>query len=137
MVELAAIIVVALGLAFGIQAFLIKPYRIPSGSMEPTLAIGQRVLVNRIGNNFGDPAIGDVTVFHPPTGAEDGKECGADANIVVIPTASRMHETGPRYETLFKKLGAAEVTVMDFDTRRDCLEPGRLRRLEVDTPGML
>ncbi len=55
---------------------------------------------------------------------------GADANIVVIPTASRMHETGPRYEQLFKAIGAAEVAVMDFDTRRDCQEPGRLRRLE-------
>src|SRR6266478_7466717 len=55
---------------------------------------------------------------------------GANANIVVIPTASRMHETGPRYEQLFKDLGAAEVAVMDFDTRRDCQEPGRLRRLE-------
>jgi cyanophycinase len=56
---------------------------------------------------------------------------GADAaDIVVIPTASRMHETGPRYEKLFADLGAARVTVMDFDTRRDCQEPGRLRRLE-------
>src|ERR1700691_3231528 len=55
---------------------------------------------------------------------------GEDANIVVIPTASRMHETGPRYEALFQELGAREVTVMDFDTRRDCQEPGRLRRLE-------
>src|SRR6202000_1933397 len=55
---------------------------------------------------------------------------GSAANIVVIPTASRMHETGPRYEKLFKDLGAAEVAVMDFDTRRDCQEPGRLRRLE-------
>ena len=55
---------------------------------------------------------------------------GSDANIVVIPTASRIHETGPRYEQLFKDLGAAEVAVMDFDTRRDCQEPGRLRRLE-------
>ena len=55
---------------------------------------------------------------------------GDEANIVVIPTASRMHETGPRYERLFKDLGAAEVAVMDFDTRRDCQEPGRLRRLE-------
>ena len=55
---------------------------------------------------------------------------GSEANIVVIPTASRMHETGPRYEQLFKNLGAAEVAVMDFDTRRDCQEPGRLRRLE-------
>jgi cyanophycinase len=55
---------------------------------------------------------------------------GSGANIVVIPTASRMNETGPRYETLFKDIGAECVTVMDFDTRRDCQEPGRLRRLE-------
>src|SRR6202167_5385193 len=55
---------------------------------------------------------------------------GEDADIVVIPTASRMHETGPRYEGIFKELGARQVTVMDFDTRRDCREPGRLRRLE-------
>src|SRR6202451_2978600 len=59
-----------------------------------------------------------------------GVSGGSDANIVVIPTASRMHETGPRYEKIFKELGAAEVAVMDFDTRRDCQEPGRLRRLE-------
>jgi cyanophycinase len=58
---------------------------------------------------------------------------GADANVVVIPTASRMNETGPRYEKLFKELGAAEVTSMDFDTRRDCQEPGRLRRIEEAT----
>ncbi len=76
-VETILIVAVALGLALGIQAFLIKPYRIPSESMVPTLQIGQRVLVNRLGNNFGDPAIGDVTVFHPPAGAENGKECGA------------------------------------------------------------
>ena len=58
---------------------------------------------------------------------------GTNANIVVIPTASRMHETGPRYEKLFKELGAAEVTSMDFDTRRDCQESGRLRRIEEAT----
>ena len=55
---------------------------------------------------------------------------GAAADIVVIPTDSRMHETGPRYETVFKDIGAPRVTVMDFDTRRDCQEAGRLRRLE-------
>src|SRR6202000_792208 len=58
---------------------------------------------------------------------------GSSANIVVIPPASRMHETGPRYEKLFKESGADEVAVMDFDTRRDCQEPGRLRRLEEAT----
>ncbi len=58
---------------------------------------------------------------------------GDEADIVVIPTASRMHETGPRYEQLFTQIGAARVTVMDFDTRRDCQEAGRLKRLEEAT----
>ena len=57
----------------------------------------------------------------------------ADADIVVIPTASKMHETGTRYEAIFRDLGAARVTVMDFDTRRDCQEPNRLQRLEEAT----
>jgi cyanophycinase len=55
---------------------------------------------------------------------------GARSDIVVIPTASRMHETGPRYEEVFSDIGARRVTVMDFDTRRDCQEAGRLKRLE-------
>jgi len=54
---------------------------------------------------------------------------GSSADIVVIPTASRLHETGPRYERLFRDIGAARVEVMDFDTRRDCHEAGRLARL--------
>jgi cyanophycinase len=58
---------------------------------------------------------------------------GEAADIVVIPTASKMHETGPRYEALFRDLGAARVTVMDFDTRRDCQEPNRLQRIEEAT----
>jgi cyanophycinase len=58
---------------------------------------------------------------------------GESADIVVIPTASRMHETGPRYEKIFQDLGARQVTVMDFDTRRDCQEAGRLKRLEEAT----
>jgi cyanophycinase len=58
---------------------------------------------------------------------------GPEADIVVIPTASRMHETGPRYETVFRELGAARVSVMDFDTRRDCREANRLSRLEEAT----
>ena len=76
LVELVLIIVVALGLALGIQAFLVKPYRIPSESMVPTLAVGQRVLVNRIGARLGPPHVGDIVVFHPPEGAESGNTCG-------------------------------------------------------------
>ncbi len=40
--------------------------------MEPTLAIGQRVLVNRIGMDFGEPHVGEIAVFHPPEGRRAG-----------------------------------------------------------------
>ncbi len=82
-VELVVIVVVALGLALGIQAWVIKPYRIPSGSMEPTLAIGQRVLVNRIGTDFGGPHVGEIAVFHPPEGAEQ-EECGPSPHVIKL-----------------------------------------------------
>ncbi len=74
-VEFVLIVAIALALAFGIQAFVVKPYRIPSGSMEPTLKIGQRVLVDRIGNDFFAPSVGDIVVFHPPAGAPT-ETCG-------------------------------------------------------------
>jgi signal peptidase I len=75
LLELVLIVAVALALALGIQAFLVKPYRIPSESMVPTLTVGQRVLVNRIGNRFGAPKVGDIVVFHPPVGNKDNT-CG-------------------------------------------------------------
>jgi signal peptidase I len=66
-IELVATIAVAIGVALLIQAFIVKPYRIPSGSMEPTLSIGQRVLANRMDTS---PSLGDIVVFHPPSGAD-------------------------------------------------------------------
>jgi signal peptidase I len=78
LVELVAIVAVAIGLALLIQAFVIKPYQIPSPSMVPTLEVGQRVLVNRFIYHLKDPEVGDIVVFHPPTGATGGgPECGA------------------------------------------------------------
>ncbi len=71
-VELVVIVAVALGLALAIQAFLVKPYRIPSGSMLPTLHIDQRILVDRIGNDFSSPHVGDIIVFHPPQNYASG-----------------------------------------------------------------
>jgi signal peptidase I len=75
-VELIVIVALAIGLALLIQAFLVKPYQIPSESMEPTLDVGQRVLVDRVSYHFGDPEIGDIVVFHPPQGAVSGPQCG-------------------------------------------------------------
>jgi signal peptidase I len=46
--------------------------------MEPTLNVGQRVLVNRFLYHFTDPKIGDIVVFHPPAGADQGGVCGVE-----------------------------------------------------------
>jgi len=74
--ELVLTLAVAFGLAACVQAYALKPYRIPSGSMEPTLDVGQRVLVNRLSHRLGDsPGVGDVVVFHPPRSA-DAQTCG-------------------------------------------------------------
>jgi signal peptidase I len=97
-IELAAIIAIAVLVAIGIQAFLVKPYKIPSGSMEPTLAIGQRVLVNRIGMDFGGPHVGEIAVFHPPEGATK-EQCGPAPNSVVTYGGAPCDQTNPLQDT--------------------------------------
>jgi signal peptidase I len=98
LIELVMIVVVALGLALGIQAFIVKPFRIPSESMVPTLEIGQRVLVNRLTKNFTDYDRGDILVFKPPAGA-DTNTCGVQHSE----RSSCPKETKDRSDTNFIK----------------------------------
>lgn len=55
---------------------------------------------------------------------------GEDADIVIIPTASKLKATGPRYVEIFRGLGVASAAVIDFDTRRDADERGRVEQIE-------
>ena len=67
-VEILVTVALALGLAESVQAAVVKPFVIPSESMEPTLLPGQRVLVDRLAYDFGGtPSRGDIVVFHPPS----------------------------------------------------------------------
>jgi signal peptidase I len=97
-IELGAIIGIAVLLALGIQAFIVKPYRIPSSSMEPTLIKGQRVLVDRIGSDFTDPHVGEVAVFHPPEGAEN-EQCGASRATPIDFGGAACDRTNPQEES--------------------------------------
>lgn len=63
--------ILALPLAVALTAFALKPYRVPSESMVPTLEVGDVVVVNRLAT----PSVGDIVVFHPPAGAEAAR-CG-------------------------------------------------------------
>jgi cyanophycinase len=58
---------------------------------------------------------------------------GADADIVVLPTASRLADTGLRYERIFSGLGAGRVSSVDFDLRSECEDAGKLARIAEAT----
>jgi signal peptidase I len=61
--ELPLLVAVALILALLIKAFAVQAFRIPSGSMEDTLLIGDRVLVNKVVYDFRGIDRGDIVVF--------------------------------------------------------------------------
>jgi len=103
--ELVVIVAMAIGLALGIQALVVKPYQIPSESMLPLLVKNERVLVNRMSYSIGgDPSIGDVVVFNPPDGATDnGQDCGVRPK----PTQACPEGTDdPSDETFIKRIVA-------------------------------
>jgi signal peptidase I len=70
--DLVFTVATALGLALCVQAYAVKPFKIPSPSMEPTLRVGERVLVNRFSHRLGGtPKVGDIIVFKPPADADE------------------------------------------------------------------
>jgi signal peptidase I len=66
--EWVLVVVVALVAAVLIREFLVQTYFIPSGSMEPTLQIGDRIIVNKLSYHLHSIHRGDIVVFAKPAG---------------------------------------------------------------------
>jgi signal peptidase I len=66
LIEWGAILVVAVVAAVLLRTFVIQPYFIPSGSMEPTLRVGDKVLVDKLSYHMHAVHRGDVIVFKKP-----------------------------------------------------------------------
>jgi signal peptidase I len=124
-VELLITVGVAVGLALLIQAFIVKPYKIPSISMEPTLTVGQRVLANRLINH---PSVGDVVVFHPPAGAtpppsgEGNPVCGNPDQGAGHPQACDQPTAKESPQTFIKRVVAGpgdSITILDGHVYRN------------------
>ncbi len=64
--EYTEAILVAVLLALLIRTFVVQAFKIPSGSMIPTLLVGDHILVNKFLYRLRDPARGDVVVFKYP-----------------------------------------------------------------------
>ncbi len=99
--ELPGLIIMAFVLALLIKTFLVQAFFIPSGSMEPTLRPGDRVLVLKVPYYFHEPRRGDIIVFEDP-------DPGAEAERGVV---------GGFFHWMFQGLGVQQPDNEDFIKR--------------------
>lgn len=85
--EWTLIVVVALVTSMLVRSFMFQTFFIPSGSMEPTLMIGDRIVVDKLAVDFGTINRGDVIVFKAPPAENCGGEVVADLvkRVIGIP----------------------------------------------------
>jgi len=76
--ELPVLIAIAFVLALLLKTFLVQAFYIPSASMEPTLLIGDRVLVNKVVYRLREPRRGEIVVFSK----DDGQAVQPQGNVV-------------------------------------------------------
>ncbi|MDR2586878.1 MAG: signal peptidase I [Coriobacteriales bacterium] len=70
--ELLIIIVAAIIITTLLRIFVIDQYEIPTGSMEPTIEINDRLFAEKLSYRFAEPTPGDIVTFHDPTRKNGG-----------------------------------------------------------------
>ena len=78
--EAVVVVVIALLVAVLLRTFVVQTFFIPSGSMEPTLQIGDRILVNKLSYHLHSVDRGDIVVFSRPPAEDCG---GPEVNDLV------------------------------------------------------
>jgi signal peptidase I len=84
-VEWVVILAGALLVAFVVKTFLFQAFYIPSGSMEPTLKIQDRVLVNKLSYDLHDVNRGDIVVFRSPPGEVGSSVKDLIKRVIALP----------------------------------------------------
>jgi signal peptidase I len=83
-VDLGITLVVAIGIAFIVQLWVVKPYRVPTASMESTVLIGDRVIAARFLYHLRDPQRGDIVVFHPNGTGNEAELSDSVADVTFV-----------------------------------------------------
>src|SRR5512132_62704 len=97
------LLVAALLLTVVVKGFLVQAFFIPSRSMEPTLDVGDRVVVNRLAYRLGDPQHGQVAVFLRPADSKPNASTGP-LSWVRRAVAQGLGGTPPGSEDLIKRV---------------------------------
>lgn len=79
--ELVSVVVVAIALSWLLKTFLVQAFFIPSGSMEPTLQLGDRFLVDKLTPGPRELHRGDIVVFRDPGGWLPEREVADDDSL--------------------------------------------------------
>lgn len=103
--DLLIILVVAFTISFFLKTFLVRSFYIPSGSMEHTLEINDRILVNQLVPDLVGVQRGDVVVFRDPGG------------WLSLPPSTRMPAPTP-IEKVMQVMGLAADTSADYVVKR-------------------
>ena len=121
--ELPVLVLVALVLAFLIKTFLVQAFYIPSESMENTLLVGDRVLVNKLAYRFGEVERGDVIVFdgrgsfEPKRATDDSGTSFGDALRAVASSFGLAPGTESDYIKCVIGVGGDHVVCCDAEGR--------------------
>jgi signal peptidase I len=76
--ETLVVVVVALAAALLLRTFVVQTFYIPSGSMEPTLKVGDRILVDKLSYHLHGVDRGNIVVFRRPADENCGGPPVAD-----------------------------------------------------------
>ena len=83
--EWVLILLGAVAVAFVIKTFLFQAFYIPSVSMEPTLKVKDRVIVNKLSYDFHEVHRGDIVVFKSPPGEESSTVKDLIKRVIGLP----------------------------------------------------
>jgi signal peptidase I len=91
-----AVVVVAVLLALGIRGYVAQIFYIPSGSMLPTLQVGDRIIVNKLSYHVHDVHRGDIVVFARPP-LEDQEYADLVKRVIGLPGETISSKAGSVY----------------------------------------
>lgn len=125
-IEWAVVLVGALVVALVVKTWLFQAFYIPSSSMEPTLEVGDRVLVNKLGYDIGDVRRGHIVVFERPDDWTTGDIEDLIKRVIGLPgdtisaSEGRVFVNGtPLEETWLDETAA--TTTPPFDQQSGCV----------------
>jgi len=90
--ELPVLLLIAFALAFVLRMFVVQVFYIPSSSMEPTLQIDDRMVVEKVTYRFREPRHEEIVVFAGPgysSGDEDNTLRRIGQILGLVPTSAR------------------------------------------------